>query len=98
MTRQLEAESESRSAKLDKQTLEACNGGLEAAVARAGGILRGLSIRIDEYEVLVTIKAEFPAGPQVAFVGSEDVGGAMRKGMREAARDALQWRTDKWAR
>lgn len=96
MTRQLEAARESRQARLDKLTLQACNGGLESAVARAGGVLQGLSIRVDEYEVLVTIKADFPAGPQVAFVGAEDVAGALRKGMREADRDTLQWREDKW--
>ena len=97
MTRQLEAAAESRRTKLDKQTLKACNGGLEQAVAHAGGVLQGLSIRIDEYEVLVTIKAEFPAGAQVAFVGAEDVAGALRKGMREAERDMLRWKADKWA-
>jgi hypothetical protein len=48
--------------------------------------------------VLVTIKATFPGGPQVAFVGAEDVAGALRKGMREAARDSLNWKEDKWAR
>jgi hypothetical protein len=98
MTRQIEAAAESRQARLDKMTVKACNGGLESAVAHAGGLLSGLSIRIDEYEVLVTIKATFPGGPQVAFVGAEDVAGALRKGMREAARDSLNWKADQWAK
>ena len=98
MSRQLEQKIELRRKRLDKQTLSAVNGGLEDAIGRAGGVLVGLSVKLDEYECLVTLRAVFPAGSQVAFVGGEDLGSALRKAVREGKADALGWREDKWGK
>lgn len=98
MTRQLEADRERRQRKLDALTLRACNGALFGAVERSGGELLGFSVRMTEFDVLLTLKAEFPAGRQVCFVGGEDLSGVLRRAVKEGNQDALQWRVDKWAK
>lgn len=96
MTRQLDQIIEVRSAKNKRQALLALYGGLEAAVARSGGDLVGLGVRFNGADVLMTIKAEFPAGRQVAFVGGESLDAVFRKGMYAGERDELQWREDRY--
>lgn len=96
MSRQLEAERETRRRALDLRIVSAAEGGLEAAVERAGGELRGLSVKFSGVDVLVTLKAEFSAGKQVAFVGADTLAGALVKGCQEARADRLRWRADKY--
>jgi hypothetical protein len=96
MTRQLEAKAEERQARRDKAVLSAVCGGLHDAVGYAGGELVGLSVRIGFRDCLIVLKAEFPAGPQVAFVGSESLDGALIKGVREARGGTLSWRPDQY--
>lgn len=76
--------------------LLAVYGGLEAGVGRAGGMLTGISVKFGADGCLLTIKAEFPAGAMVGFVGGDDLPGVLRKGAGDAARDAVTWREDKW--
>ena len=85
---------ESRRMLLEKAT----SGGLEAAVERAGGQLTGVSIKLNSYDVLVTLRARFPGGRMVGFVGSTDLGTALIKAMKKAGRDEVKWRKDKWGR
>jgi len=98
MTRQLEQAQEDKQQKFAKAQLSALNGGMAAAVARAGGELGGFSARMDDYEVLLTIRAEFPAGRMIAFVGGDTLGSALVKVIREASQDRLKWREDKWGK
>ena len=97
MSRQLEQGREERQKREDNSVLLACESGLAAAVSRAGGELTGLGVRYSTMDVLITIKAVFPAGPQICFVGGETIGKALVKGMREAYLDRLKWRPDKYA-
>lgn len=96
MSRQLEQVSEDRAARRRKLLLKAVTGGLEDAVGRAGGELRGLSLKLGDYEVLMTLRAEFPAGSMVGFVGGADVEACYIKGMNLAGNDQMKWREDKW--
>jgi len=97
MTRQLDNENEERQARKDSAALSVLNGGLVAAVSRAGGELTGFTAKIDPVETLLVIKAEFPGGPMVAFCGSADLKSALVKAAREAARDNLRWKQDRYA-
>lgn len=84
---------------IDRQSealLLAVYGGLEAAVQRGGGELVGIGVRFGEEEVLLTLRGVFPGGKMVAFVGGENMPGAFVKATREAGRDQLRWREDKF--
>lgn len=97
MSRQLEASAEAKQERRDKAVLAALAGGLHEAIARAGGELVGFSVKISFADCLLVIKADFPAGRQVSFVGSETVEGALLKAVREGRSDNLRWRDDRYA-
>lgn len=96
MSRQLEQRSEDKAKRFNQLLRKAANGGLAEAVEYAGGELTGLAFKISPWEVLLTIKADFPGGPMVGFVGAGGVGECMVKAMIEAKRDGVRWRPDKW--
>jgi hypothetical protein len=96
MSRQLEQDSEDRDARRWRQVCLAVDHGLQAAVEHNGGVLTGMAVKTSDYEVLITLKAVFPGGPMVAFVGAPTVGDAFVKGMMDANRDKLRWRPDKY--
>ena len=98
MSRQLEQHLEDKQAKRNNQALRAINGGLEDAVSYAGAELTGLNVKITPYEVLIVVKAKFPAGPMVAFCGAGDLCDALIKVMRDGRTDALRWRPDQYAK
>lgn len=86
-----------RRSKLEREaSLLAVYGGLERGVEKAGGQLVGLSVKFNGFDCLLTLKAEFPAGMMVGFVGGEDLAQVLRKGASEAVRDNVKWRADKW--
>jgi hypothetical protein len=95
MTR-LDKVMEARMAREREATLLAVYGGLESGVERAGGELIGISVRIQAMDCLLTLRAVFPAGAMVGFVGGEDLAAVMRKAAGEAARDQVRWQEDKW--
>jgi hypothetical protein len=96
MTRQNEQAAEDRAARFQKLLRKSIDGGLESAVTRAGGQLLGVSFKLGEWEVLMVLKADFPGGPQVGFIGASSIGECFVKGMMEAAADKVRWREDKW--
>lgn len=96
MSRQLEQVREDRQKKKDLALLLALCGGLSDAVQHSGGVLGGFSVRISGGDCLLILKAEFPAGSQISFVGAEDFQDAVLKAVREARQDKLRWRADKF--
>ena len=98
MTRQLERGREDRWRKRADRLARACEDGLTDAVGHAGGELTGVSVRIDPYECVMTIKAIFPAGPMVGFVGAGSLGDCVLKAERDSHSDQVRWRPDKWAK
>lgn len=97
MSRQLEALQEQRTAKRHEAVLRTLEFGLEGAVGHAGGVLTGFSVKMDEWECLVTLRAVLDGKPCIAFVGSDTLISCLLKAEREAQRDNLTWRADKFA-
>jgi hypothetical protein len=98
MTRTLDAQLERRQERAKQAVLGAVFGGLEDAVAHAGGDLRGFSIKIGAYDTLMTIRADLPSGPMIAYVGAHDLADVLAKAVREARTDGLTWKIDQWAK
>lgn len=96
MSRQLEQVIEERSRKRGLLIVMAIEYGLAEAVQRAGGQPTGIAVKGILGDCLIVVKATFPGGPQVAFVGAEDFGSALIKCVRLAAADKLLWRADKY--
>lgn len=71
---------------------------LEGAVAHAGAILTGFSVKMGDDEVLVTLRAVLAGRAQIAFIGAGSLPDALLKVVREAMVDKLQWRDDKYVR
>lgn len=96
MSRQLDKVIEDRNIRRHESIVKAVEFALEGGVAHAGGELRGFSYKNNGGDGLLTLRAAFPAGKQVAFVGGEDLGSCLIKAVRAANGDALRWRADKW--
>lgn len=98
MTRHLDAQVEERQAKQDLALLKAVHFELQGTVAHNGYELLGFSVRLDEWETLITLRAMGEGERLVAFVGAETLAMAFTKAVREGKRDKLVWRVDKWHR
>lgn len=97
MSRQLEADLEKRFERERAEVYRAVCGGLDSGVSESGGVLQGLSAKLGEHDCLLTLRAEFPTGRMVAFIGGEDLGSCLRKAQREAAADGLRWKADRYS-
>ena len=71
-------------------------GGLVDSVTQEGGELVGLSMKLEFGECLLTLRARFPAGYMIAFVGAEDIPGCLVKATRDSGKGRLAWRLDKY--
>lgn len=97
MTRQLEQVIEEKNAKRAERIVRAVEYELVGAVQRAGAEFLGFTAVIKPAEVLLVLKVNLAGRRQVAFVGSEDLGGALIKAVRLASADQLVWKEDKFA-
>ena len=96
MTRTNDLEHEEREARFLTEVARAACGELADGVTRMGGELCGLSAKLDYGDCLLTLRAEFPGGSMVCFVGGTDLGYCLRKATRDANRDALRWKPDRY--
>lgn len=96
MTSPREVELEQAQDRKARRVLRCLDGGLPASIAYSGGALVGLSVKFGAADVLLTLRANFPSGAMVAFVGGETLPNCILKAAREAGRDGLRWREDKW--
>lgn len=96
VSRQLEQTIEERAARERAALLRNIYGGLEAAVEHVGGELTGISVTYRGDSVLMTVRAQFPAGKRVCFVGSDDLGATFAKCGREVQSGRARWKEDKW--
>lgn len=94
MTRSTEAAREKKQAAQALKLWRCASTGLFEAVERSGGELRGFSMKVGEWDCLLTLRADFPTGPCVGFVGGETIGGCLLKAEMQASRDAIGWRPD----
>lgn len=97
MTRTTEVEVEEKERRRRMDIAQACLGGLDAAVDRMGGELTGISLKTSDWDVLATLRADFPGGRMVAFVGGSSIGEVLRKAMYEGRRDGLRWKPCKYS-
>lgn len=98
MTRVHDADLERKQAALERRVFNVLNGGLDAAVGRAGGELLGFSVKGGELDCLVVVRAEFPAGGQVAFFGGTDLPSTLIKAEAELKADRARWREDRFSK
>ena len=97
MSRQHDAEHEAKQARRWQKVGRLADYGLSEALGRAGATLLGFSAKMDDGDCLLTLRVEMAGRRQIAFVGSETLGGAMIKASKEAGQDALTFKDDKWA-
>ena len=96
MSRQLEQVAEDRSARRRQEIVIAVEYGLAAAVERSGGILTGFTFKDRGSDCIMVVKAILAGRAQVAFVGSDDLGGCLVKAVRLGNSDKLNWRADQY--
>ena len=96
MSRQLEQVIEERAAKEEAALLRNIYGGLRDSVRHVGAEMQGISVSYRGEGVLLTVRADFPAGRMVCFVGADDLGAAFAKSGREVKSGRARWREDKW--
>lgn len=96
MTRQLEAIGEQRQAKRHALLVRALEFELSGALQASGATLLGFSVKIEEWECLMTLRAYRDDSMQIAFVGSDDVINCINKAVRAAKSGKIVWREDKW--
>lgn len=96
MTRQLEQVQEERIARKHGLLIRAIEFGLQGAIGTTGGELTGFSVKLNEWECLMTLRATRDGVPHVAFVVSDCMVDCILKAVRDAGRDKLRWREDKY--
>lgn len=89
MSRLLDAELEEQTDRRRVKLGRAVDGGMESAVRWAGGELTGFSVRIGQYETLITLRAIVKGEPAVCFVASADLSTTILKVMGEAERGSF---------
>ena len=83
---------------VDKEVLAAIEFELEGALAHAGAVLTGFSVKYGPSDCLMTLRAILAGKNMVSFVGCPDLGSCFRKAVVEAYHDGLKWREDEYAK
>lgn len=80
----------------DKALVAAVEFELVGAIAHAGGMLVGLSVKYSEVDCLMTLRADLPAGRRIAFVGGATLADCFRRAVNEAYQDKLTWKVGQY--
>ncbi|MCK5292973.1 MAG: hypothetical protein KAR39_13265 [Thermoplasmata archaeon] len=96
MSRQLELEQEVRETAKRDALVKALEFGIVGSLQNQGIELRGIGIKHDAFNCLLTIRADVAGVRSVAFVGSDSIVNCILKADSEAARHALRWRPDQY--
>lgn len=75
---------------------EVLDHGLAGSIAYQGGELTGFSMKVGNADYLVTLRAYFPAGHRVSWVGAKSMTEVLLKSERLAASGQLDWGKDKY--
>lgn len=97
MSRQLDIKAEERTAAKHTALIRALEFGLLGSLEVCGIELRGLAIKIDPFNCLLTLKADIQGVKSVSFVGSDTIVNVLLKADSMAASDALKWKVDQYA-
>lgn len=98
MTRHLDVQLEQADARRHNAIVKAVEYELPGALGMSGVELRGFSVRLGEWETLVTLRGIVDGVPSVAFVGADNLGSALLKCVREGRRGKLRWRVDQYGK
>lgn len=98
MTRQLDLVREERTARRHDALIRALEFELEGVVASAGGHLTGFSIKIEEYSILLTLRAVFNDTPMYTHTGADSIASVLCKSVSEVRNDRLRWKRDKYVK
>lgn len=80
-----------------RRVVDMLTGGFEDLVDDQGGVCLGISIRSHQYQSLLVIRAEFPGGAMVGFVGAQTAAEAINKAYGKLNNNKLKWQPDKYA-
>lgn len=77
--------------------LEEClDSGLAGAIAYAGAELTGFSMKCGTVDTLLTLRALFPAGHMIAWVGADGMGETLLKSVRLIKSGDARWHPDRY--
>lgn len=96
MTRQLEAAAEQRERARRLALVKALEYELFDVIEHLGGYLVGFALNYDEFQSLITIKADFEGRRKVAFVRSDSMMNSIILACRMARNNKLKWKMDRW--
>lgn len=94
MSRLADVKEEEKDTKKRDEVFKALSFGIHDALEYYGADLRGLSIKYDDWNILITVRAERGGIRAVSFIGSDTIINALLKLYAEASRDALKWKAD----
>lgn len=97
MTRHTESLVEEKQARRIRAAGESITYQLEGHLQRAGVVLKGLSLRTDETETLMVLRATVDGNEMVAFIGSGDLAGCFIKAAVQAKDSKVSWVPDRFA-
>ena len=96
VSRQLEQALEARTSRRHQAVVRAVEFELVGALSSQGAELYGFSVKIEDFECLMTLRAVIDGVHSISFVGAEDLVGVMLKAVHLAKSDRLRWRADKY--
>lgn len=96
MTRQADVDSEARDQKRRDALYKALSFDIVGALDYHGAVLRGLSIKYDENNVLLTVRADRGGHASVCFIGSDSIVNCILKLASEASHNNLHWKDDRY--
>lgn len=70
--------------------------GLSGTIAYQGGELTGFSMKVGNVDFLLTLRAHFPAGHLISWVGASSMVEVFLKAERLAAEGRMEWHGDKY--
>lgn len=96
MTRQGDAAQEDRLSKRNAALIRAVEFELVNSLQAAGAVLLGFSLRYEEWECLITLRAVVGEEKRICFVGSDTIANALVKCVRDCKANKLHWKEDKY--
>lgn len=79
-----------------KKLEEVLDHGLAGTIAYQGGEFTGFSMKVGNVDYLLTLRAHFPAGHLISWVGASGMAEVILKAERLAAEGRMEWQGDKY--
>lgn len=98
MSRQLDAGIEGRARKRYDALVRALEFELVDELQTGGADLYGFSVKIDDWQCLITLRAFVDGVACVSFVGADNLAGVFVKSAQLAKKGELRWKVDRFAK